>query len=78
MLTAVCSLSMLYICEFCLKYIKSSSILQRHLVSNELCCFSQSLSSVHTTLPATLWEILITDSLCSQAIYVHGPCWIHS
>jgi len=40
-LTDVCRLSMLYICEFCLKYIKSSSILQRHLVSNDPFCFSQ-------------------------------------
>ena len=29
----ICSLPMLYVCESCLKYIKSCNILQRHLVS---------------------------------------------
>ncbi len=31
-----CRLPKVYICEYCLKYVKSRSILQRHLVSNSV------------------------------------------
>ncbi len=56
-------LGRLYVCEFCLKYMKSQTILRRHMVRVQERLKTQSLSYT-----IYLCQILLSHSLCLQFI----------